>query len=60
MLDIMKELGTDFIFIETNQVKHTKVILHMGGFRYEHATYNLQFFQKIWYSSFPQQALVGW
>ena len=53
MQDMMKEVETDFIFIKADQVKYTKVILHMGGFRYEHATYNLQLFQKIWYSTAP-------
>ena len=38
MQDMMKEPETDFIFIEADQVKYTEVILHMGGFRYEHAT----------------------
>ena len=53
MQDMMKEVETDFIFIKADQVKYTKVILYMSGFRYEHATYNLQLFQKIWYSTAP-------
>ena len=71
--DIMKELETDFIFIEADQAIYTKLLnvvftLKNKGekffsyhntthgwfsYRHVHGTYNLQFIQKIWYSTAP-------
>ena len=58
----MKVLDVMFALKNKRKNLFPIITLYKGGFRHEYATHNLQFIQKIWYSTAPffRAGLVDW